>query len=66
MTVTVLQSPALLQDVTLLHRKLPNSEYHEIALPEFNHFDFMWAIDVKTLVNDKVISLLKVDNNPEL
>jgi hypothetical protein len=51
----------MLQDATLLHQKLPKSEYHEISLPEFNHFDFLWAIDVKTLVNDKVLSLLKDD-----
>jgi hypothetical protein len=49
----------MLQDAKLLHHKLPNSEYHEIDLPEFNHFDFMWAIDVKTLVNDRVLSILK-------
>jgi hypothetical protein len=55
----------MLQDARLLGQKLPNSEYHEIDLPEFNHFDFLWAIDVKTLVNDKVLSLLNVDNNPE-
>jgi hypothetical protein len=50
---------AILQDAKLLHQKLPNSEYEEIGLLEFNHFDFMWAIDVKTLVNDRVLSILK-------
>ena len=49
----------MLQDAQLLHQKLPNSEYQEIALPEFNHFDFVWAIDIKTLVNDRVLSILK-------
>jgi hypothetical protein len=53
----------MLQDARLLHQKLPNSEYHEIALPEFNHSDFLWAIDVKTLVNDKVLSHLKVERD---
>lgn len=47
------------EDAKLLHQKLPNSEYEEIGLLEFNHFDFMWAIDVKTLVNDRVLSILK-------
>jgi hypothetical protein len=51
----------MLQDATQLHLKLPVSEYHEVALAEFNHFDFLWAIDVKTLVNDKVLSLLKAN-----
>ena len=53
----------LFQDVKLLHKVLPYSEYYEVSLPEFNHFDFMWAIDVKTLVNDNVVALLKDDCN---
>jgi hypothetical protein len=51
----------MLQDATQLHLNLPSSEYHEVPLPEFNHFDFLWAIDVKTLVNDKVLSLLEAN-----
>ncbi|PSN43336.1 Lipase 3 [Blattella germanica] len=46
------------EDVVLLQDELPNCEYYQVSLPKFNHFDFMWATDVKTLVNDNVISLL--------
>jgi hypothetical protein len=49
------------QDAIQLNKTLPNADYHEVALPEFNHFDFLWAIDVKTLVNDKVLSLLNAN-----
>ncbi|KDR15390.1 lipase 3-like [Zootermopsis nevadensis] len=49
------------EDATQLQLQLPFAVYHEVGLPEFNHFDFLWAIDVKTLVNDKVLSLLKAN-----
>lgn len=39
---------------------LPNVvEIYEVPLKKFTHNDFMWAKDVKTLVNDEVIRLLK-------
>ncbi|KAJ9595448.1 hypothetical protein L9F63_013359, partial [Diploptera punctata] len=47
------------QNVQELIRVLPNSvEVYKIAEPSFNHFDFIIAKDVKTLVNDHVISIL--------
>ncbi|XP_069668913.1 lipase 3-like isoform X2 [Periplaneta americana] len=49
------------KDALHLHHLLPNSEYYEVPLAEFNHFDFMWAIDVDTLVNNKVIRLISDD-----
>jgi hypothetical protein len=56
------------QDAGLLYRSLPNPvTYYMVEHGEFNHFDFLWAIDVKTLVNDKVLDLLKraedIDSN---
>ncbi|XP_069668914.1 lipase 3-like [Periplaneta americana] len=56
------------EDAGILYRSLPNTpEYYTIPHPEFNHFDFLWAVDVKSLINDKILQILKnhtdVQNN---
>jgi hypothetical protein len=48
-----------LQDVHKLNQSLGNSvgEYR-IPMESFNHLDFVWAIHVKSLVYDEVISFM--------
>ena len=47
-------------DVLKLIGRLPNViESYVIPDKKFNHLDFLFAIDVKSLVYDKVISLMK-------
>ena len=53
----------LLQDVLTLYNELPNvKELYEVALKTCNHQDFLWAKDVKVLVNDEVLRIVK-DNS---
>lgn len=49
----------LLQDVDKLYKELGNP-YGKFRVPhdKFNHLDFMWAIDVKDLLYDKILSLM--------
>ncbi|KAG8230455.1 hypothetical protein J437_LFUL009944 [Ladona fulva] len=48
------------EDVNDLASKLPNLQ-EKIDIPDdkFNHLDFLWAIDVKTLVYDKIMSVME-------
>ncbi|XP_046394955.1 lipase 3-like [Ischnura elegans] len=47
-------------DVEKLKQGLPNVQgKFLVSLESFNHLDYLWAIDVKTLVYDKVMSLMK-------
>jgi len=47
------------KDVEYILNNLPNVVVnYKVPLPEFNHVDFIWAIDAKTLVFDKILSLL--------
>lgn len=50
----------MFQDAGLLYKSLPHPiRYYTVEHRDFNHFDFLWAIDVKTLVNEKVLHLLR-------
>ena len=50
----------MFQDAGLLYRSLPHPiRYYTVEHRDFNHFDFLWSTDVKTLVNEKVLHLLK-------
>ena len=50
----------LFQDVLKLNRTLGNVvELYCVPWDDFNHFDFLWANDVKPLINERVIRLLK-------
>jgi hypothetical protein len=50
----------MFQDAGLLRQSLPlPAAYYMVEHGDFNHFDFLWAIDVKTLVNEKVLGILK-------
>ncbi|XP_069688306.1 lipase 1-like [Periplaneta americana] len=47
------------KDVDKLHRTLGNSVgVFRVPLPTFNHLDFLWGVDVKSLVYDSVIDLM--------
>jgi len=37
--------------------------YYTAEHRDFNHSEFLWAIDVKTLVNEKVLHLLKYNTD---
>uniref|UniRef100_A0A8D8Z601 Lipase n=1 Tax=Cacopsylla melanoneura TaxID=428564 RepID=A0A8D8Z601_9HEMI len=51
------------EDVDVLSRKLPNViGKFRVPLKRFNHLDFMWAIDVKTLLYDDVVKVLRKYN----
>ncbi|XP_072932307.1 lipase 3-like [Epargyreus clarus] len=53
-------------DVKLLSEKLPTKpEIYLVPDPEFNHLDYLWAVDVNTYLNDKILdSLNKVYTKP--
>jgi hypothetical protein len=43
----------------LLYKQLPNPVgVFRVPLIQFNHLDFMWGMDVRTLVYDFVIELM--------
>lgn len=47
-------------DVLQLYGELGNADgMYKINHPKFNHLDFLWAIDVRSLVYDNVIRLMK-------
>ncbi|KOB72805.1 Acid lipase-2 [Operophtera brumata] len=47
-------------DVTNLYIQLANPiEHYVVPFKEFNHMDFLWAIDAPTLVYDKLLQLLE-------
>ncbi|XP_045771371.1 lipase 3-like [Maniola jurtina] len=47
------------KDVRLLFQKLPSTtELYKVPDPEFNHLDYLWAIDAPTLVNKEVLRSL--------
>lgn len=49
----------MLQDVLYTATLLPTVQrLYKVPYDKFNHFDFMWAIDAKTLLYDDVITSL--------
>ncbi|KAI8435542.1 hypothetical protein MSG28_003838 [Choristoneura fumiferana] len=49
--------------VNMLKEKLPAStDMYLIPYPEFNHLDYLWAIDAPTLLNEKLIEKLDKTN----
>ncbi|XP_023938982.1 lipase 3 [Bicyclus anynana] len=52
------------KDVQLLTEKLPSTtEVYKVPDPEFNHLDYLWAIDAPTLVNKEVLQSLDKVNS---
>jgi lysosomal acid lipase/cholesteryl ester hydrolase len=48
-----------LKDIMLLYKHLPNPiGSFRVPLSQFNHLDFLWGTDVKTLVYDYVIEIM--------
>ncbi|GBP33663.1 Lipase 3 [Eumeta japonica] len=47
------------KDVDILYGKLPNAIKYKISLPKFNHLDFVFAIDARKLVYDRIINIMK-------
>lgn len=53
----------LLQNVLELSRRLPNVVLvEEVPYKSFSHVDFMWAIDAKSLLYDRVLQILEKFN----
>jgi len=49
-----------MEDVNVLAGRLPNVvEKKVMPFPEFNHLDFLWADDAKTIVYDDMIAFMK-------
>jgi lysosomal acid lipase/cholesteryl ester hydrolase len=48
------------EDVALLHAELPNVALkYLVSMPEFNHMDFVWAINVRSLLYNRVIQSMR-------
>ncbi|XP_013172127.1 PREDICTED: lipase 3-like [Papilio xuthus] len=47
------------EDVTRLHRELGAGVKKLVPHPLFNHIDFMWAIDARELLYDRVLQLMR-------
>ncbi|XP_012265131.1 lipase 3 isoform X5 [Athalia rosae] len=48
------------RDVATLAEKLPNCiEKYKIPYPKFNHIDYLWGMDARTLVYNYIIKILK-------
>nr|XP_012138723.1 PREDICTED: lipase 3-like isoform X2 [Megachile rotundata] len=46
-------------DVERLHKELPNSTIYKVPFSSFNHIDFLWAVDARELVYDKILAQLE-------
>ncbi|XP_032523317.2 lipase 3-like [Danaus plexippus] len=47
-------------DVKDLYKRLPpTTQIYKISDPDFNHLDYLWAIDAPTLFTDKILFYLK-------
>lgn len=51
------------RDVYRLHEELGHGIKMLLPLPSFTHLDYMWAIDARVILYDRVISLLKSTGN---
>ncbi|XP_011557735.3 lipase 3 [Plutella xylostella] len=49
------------KDVKLLYEKLPKktTRMYLVPFPEFNHLDYLWAVDAPTLLNNKILEFLQ-------
>ncbi|XP_053608490.1 lipase 3-like [Plodia interpunctella] len=53
-------------DVDALYQRLSNAvDIHKIPHPQFNHLDYIWAKNVKTLIFDRVRKLLDAFDKPQ-
>jgi hypothetical protein len=47
-------------DVERLYRELPNVALkYLVALPQFNHMDFVWAINVRSWLYNRVVQSMR-------
>lgn len=52
------------EDVQLLFDDLPNVRVkHLVSMPQFNHMDFVWAINQRTLLHEHVLANMETMNN---
>lgn len=50
---------AAIPDVNRLYKELGSRNKMMLLLPSFNHFDFVWGINAKTLLYDVVLRLMR-------
>lgn len=54
------------KDVKKLHERLPSkTEIYMVPDPDFNHLDYLWAVDAPTLVNNKLLESLNKVHDAE-
>jgi len=52
------------EDVEMLHRELPNVvEKYLVKDKEFNHLDFIWGIDARELLWDRMLENMRNHEN---
>lgn len=55
---------AAVVDVKKLASRLPNVvKFHQVPYPRFTHMDFVWALNVSSILYDDVIDLMKKAEN---
>ncbi|KAJ2945848.1 hypothetical protein O0L34_g4754 [Tuta absoluta] len=42
----------------LLSKLPPSTESYEVPFPDFNHLDYLWAVDANSLLNNKILDSL--------
>lgn len=54
------------KDVKKLHERLPSkTEIYLVPDPDFNHLDYLWAVDAPTLLNNKLLESLNKAHDTE-
>lgn len=54
------------KDIKKLHERLPSkTEIYMVPDPDFNHLDYLWAVDAPSLVNNKLLESLNKAHDAE-
>lgn len=54
------------KDIKTLYERLPSkTEIYMVPDPDFNHLDYLWAVDAPTLVNNKLLESLNKAHDAE-
>lgn len=54
---------ASVEDVLRMAAQIKNIEMRHIPIPKWNHFDFVWSINVKEMINDPVRDVMLAHDN---
>lgn len=47
------------EDVEYLASLLPCAELYRIPYDDWNHYDFLWSVNVKEMINDRIIEKIE-------